>query len=66
MGSAARLPADQARRQVGNEFKQFGAWHLRAYQGGLASLIHAMHGKDVLGQINSNGYDSHDFPFQVS
>ena len=29
-------------------------------------LIHAMHGKDVLGKVNSNGYDSHDFPSQTS
>ena len=36
------------------------------YQRRFACLIHAMYGKDVLGEINSNGYDSHDFPSQVS
>lgn len=32
----------------------------------LARLTHAMHGKDVLCQIDPNGYDGHDFPSQVS
>jgi len=27
--------------------------------------VHAMHCQDVLGEVNSNGYDCHDFPSQV-
>lgn len=29
---------------------------------GLAGFIHAMHGKDGLGEINSNDDHAHDFP----
>jgi hypothetical protein len=33
------------------------------HQSRLASLIHAMHGENVLGKVDSNGYDSHEtFP----
>jgi hypothetical protein len=34
--------------------------------GQYAKFIDAMHGKNVLCQIDANGYDSHDFPSQVS
>jgi len=35
-----------------------------AHQCRLACLVHTMHSKDVLRQIDSYGYDSHDFPSQ--
>ncbi len=31
-----------------------------------ACLIHAMYCKDVLGEINSDGDNDHDFSFKVS
>ena len=46
--------------------EQLGAWHFGAYERSLACGIHAMHSKDVLCQIDSDSYDTHDFPFQVS
>jgi len=66
VGARAGFHADQAGRQIGNQLQQLSAWYLGAHQRGLACLIHALHGKDILGEINSNGYDSHDFPSQVS
>jgi hypothetical protein len=38
----------------------------RGYQRGFAGLIHAIHGENVFCQVDSNGYDSHDFPSQMS
>ena len=66
VGTGTRLHADEAGWQVGNELQKFGAGHLRAHQSWFACFIDAVHRKDVLGDINSNGYDSHDFPSQVS
>lgn len=62
----AGFHADQAGRQVGDEFEQLGAHYLRANQGGFAGFIHAVQGNDVLGKIDSDGYDGHDFPSRVS
>lgn len=42
------------------------ARHLEVHHRRLAGLIHAVDSEDVPGEVNSNGYDSHDFPFQVS
>ena len=39
VSTGAGLHADQARRQSGDEFEQFGAWHAGTNQGGLAILI---------------------------
>ena len=33
---------------------------------GFAGFVRPVHGKDVLGEINSDGDNGHDFPFQVS
>ncbi len=57
VGAGAGLYADQARQQIGEEFKQFGAWQIGPKQREFASLIHTMHGKNVLCQIDANGYD---------
>jgi len=46
--------------------EQLGARHLGAYQYRLAGLIYAVDRENVLGEVNSNGYDSDDFPSQVS
>ena len=51
---------------MGNQFKQFGVWHIGARQLSFASLIDAVHSENVLCQIDANGYDSHDFPSLVS
>jgi hypothetical protein len=60
--AGANFHADQARRQIGNKFIQLGAWHLGAPPHGLGKFIDAADGNDVFGEVNSNGYDSHDFP----
>jgi len=49
---------------MGDEFEQLAAWYFWPHQGRFACFIDAMHSKDVLGEINSNGYDCYDFLFQ--
>ena len=51
---------------MGNQFKQFGAWHMRARQLSFASLTPAVHSEKTLCQIDASGYDSHDFSHLVS
>ena len=41
---------------------QLGARHRRSHQGGLARFIHTVHGKHVLGKIDTNEDNAHDFP----
>jgi len=50
---------------MGDEFEQLAAWYFWAHQGRFACFIDAMPSEDVLGEINSNGYDCHDFPFRI-
>ena len=57
VSTGACFHADQARRQSGDEFEQLGAWHAGANQCRFACLIYAMDGKNVLCQIDANGYD---------
>ena len=66
VGADAGLPAYQARWQMGHAFERLGVWYLGAHQGGFAGFIDAMHGEDVLCQVDSNGYDGRHFPYQVS
>ena len=33
---------------------------------GLAVRIHTLHGKHVLGEVNADEDNAHDFPFRVS
>lgn len=58
--TGTRLHADQARRQIGDELQQLGARYFRPHQCRLTGLVCAMRGKDVLGEVKSNGYDIHD------
>ena len=51
--------------QMGDEFEQLGTWDFWAHQGRFACFIDAMHSEDVLGEINSNGYDIRHLPYQV-
>jgi hypothetical protein len=60
------MDALNARRQLDGELKKGNAFEARVYQYIFAGLIDAMYGKNVLGEINSNSYDCHDFPFQKS
>jgi len=66
VGAGAGFDADEARRQGGHHFEQPGAWHARQQQFGLAGVVDTVQGKDVLGEIDSNGQNGHDFPFRVS
>jgi hypothetical protein len=52
----------EARGQGGYQLEQFGAWHAGAHQHGLACGIDAVDGKNILGQIDAYGYDSHGLP----
>ena len=47
---------------MGNQFKQFGAWHIGGRQLNFASLARAVHSESILCQIDVNGYDSDQFP----
>ena len=62
----AGFDADGARRQCAHQFVELGARDF-----GLAQLhgtcgIHTVQRKDVLGEIDSNEDNGHDFPFRVS
>ena len=65
-GSLVSVASDQTRSQVGDAFEQFGPAQLRRHHNRLACFIHAMYGKDILCQIDSNGYDGRDFPSRTS
>jgi hypothetical protein len=62
VGTGAGFHTDQARWQMGYEFKKLTAWYFWPHQGRFSCFIYAVHSEDVLGEINSNGYDCHDFP----
>jgi hypothetical protein len=62
----ARLHADGARRQRGDQLVQLGPGHARPNEHCLAVLVDAVHRKDVLGEIDPNVENGHDFPFRVS
>jgi hypothetical protein len=44
---------------------QLRAWHARAHQRGLAVLIDAVHGEDVLGEIDSDEDNNHGLPLST-
>jgi hypothetical protein len=60
--AGAGFHADEAGRQLRHQLQQFVACYLGLDQCGLAVIINAMHGKDVLGQIDSNGDNAHGLP----
>jgi hypothetical protein len=45
---------------------QLAAQQARLQQLGLAGFVHAVQREDVLGEIDTNGQNGHDFPFRVS
>lgn len=56
---------DRAGWQRGNLFLQFVARDLRLHQDWLAVLVHPMHRKHVLGEIDPDVHNSHDFLLRV-
>ena len=59
----ASFHADEAGRPRSDEFEELGAGNAGPNQRGLACRIYAMHGKGVLGEIDSNGDNgSHGLP----
>jgi hypothetical protein len=62
MRARARFHADQARRQGRDQLKQLGASDAGTNQHRTARIIHAMHGKNVLGEIDSQSDNSHGLP----
>jgi len=42
------------------------ARHTGTHQRGLACFVHAVNGKDVLCQIDANGYDCHGLPLPTN
>jgi len=59
MGAAAGLESDGARRQGGDEFEELGARDLWLEQDRLAGFVDAVEGKNVLGEVDAEGYDGH-------
>jgi hypothetical protein len=66
MRSRAGLHADGAWRQRRHQRMQLGSRHARAAQVDLAALVDTVQRKHVLGEIDSNVQNGHDFPFRVS
>jgi len=66
VGAGARFYADQARLGRCDELKQLGARHVGPNLCGLACGIYAMNGKDVLGEIDSDGDNVHGLPLPVN
>ena len=66
VGAGAGFHTNQTRGQRGNKLCQLDAWHARPQQHWFACCIDTMNGKDIFCQINSNRYDSHDFPSRTS
>lgn len=64
--SRARLHADHARRQRRYSCIELAARHLRLLQPGRSGFIHAVQREEVLGEIDPNVENGHDFPFRVS
>jgi hypothetical protein len=62
VGASAGFQADGAGQQVGDELVQLAAGHLRAHQFGLAGVVDAVDGRDVLGEIVADEYDSYGLP----
>jgi hypothetical protein len=57
--------ADQARRQAGGQLQQLGAFHCGTLQDDLPGGIDAVQCEYVLGKIDAERYDLHDFPSRV-
>src|SRR5690606_12343816 len=64
--STARLHADQTWRQRAQQWHQISTLDLGLEQHHLARLIDAMHRKNILGKVNTNCNNSHDFPFRIN
>ena len=62
MGTRAGFHANRARRQSRHQLQQLRPRHARALQFGFAGFAHAVHGINVLGEINTNSQDSHGLP----
>jgi len=62
-GGFTGFQPDQARRQLGDQRQQLLTRNLWLDQRRLAVFINTMHRKDVLGEIDADGDNGHDFPF---
>lgn len=55
VGTRTRFHANETWRQRGDDFEQLGMRHAGTQKYGLACGINAMHSKDILCQIDSDG-----------
>jgi hypothetical protein len=62
----AGLHADHTRRQRRDQPVQLGSGDLRLAQFGRSCLVHPVDRKNILGQIDANVQNAHDFPFRMS
>jgi hypothetical protein len=62
VGASAGLHADEARREVGDQRQELVTLDFGFDQLGFALLIHAMYGKNILGEIYSYSNNAHDIP----
>jgi hypothetical protein len=65
MGTGTGFHADQAGWQAGGEFQQLRPLDRRTLQDDLPGGIDAVQRKYVLGKIDAERYDFHDFPSRV-
>jgi hypothetical protein len=65
VGASARFHANEARREIGDEGQELVAGYFGFDQLGTAMLVDAVHGKNVLGEINSYSNNAHDIPLST-
>lgn len=58
-GATAGFESDDAGRQRGNAFEEFGARDLWLEQDGFGGCVDAVEGEHVLGDVDAEGYDGH-------
>ncbi len=63
--AGAGLRADHAGRQRGDQRVQLGARDAGLAQFGSAGLVDSVHGENILGEIDANAQNAHDFPLRM-
>jgi hypothetical protein len=64
--AGAGFHADHARRQRGDQRVQLGSRDPGLAQLSGSRFVHPIHSKNILGEIDANIQNAHDFPFRMS
>ncbi|CAB3775232.1 hypothetical protein LMG29542_08614 [Paraburkholderia humisilvae] len=65
MRTGARFHANEARRQLRDQWRQLIARNTRLDQHRLTHLVHAMNGEYILGKIDSDSDNRHGLPLSL-